>query len=162
MTDPYTQSQHDLGEGVQLENAETLAGPVRDDQLDAGWVPPDRPVAIDRDPDDPETIEERLAEDEPEGGDEGAGSYDPELAYTPLPEAEEYAEEVDAELGIADGQGGLYADGDGDFGGRAGRLVAPDEGAHGDDEAESIGTDVGIDGGAASAEEAAVHLEPDR
>lgn len=165
MTDPYTQSQHDLGEGVQLDNAETLAGPVRDDQLDTGWVPPDRPVAIDRDPDQAETIEERLAEDEPDDGDgeQGAGSYDPELAYTPLPEAEEYAAEVDAELGIADGQGGRYAaEGDGGFGGRAGRLVAPDEGAHGDDEAESIGTDVGIDGGAASAEEAAIHLEPDR
>lgn len=46
---------------------------------------------------------------------------------------------------------------------RSGRLVAPDEGAHGDDEGDLVATDVGIDGGAASAEEAAVHLtdEPD-
>jgi hypothetical protein len=44
---------------------------------------------------------------------------------------------------------------------RSGRLVAPDEGAHGDDEGELVATDVGIDGGAASAEEAAVHLTDD-
>ncbi|EME62295.1 hypothetical protein G352_17114 [Rhodococcus ruber BKS 20-38] len=41
---------------------------------------------------------------------------------------------------------------------RAGRLVAPDEGTAEDQDAELFGTDVGIDGGAASAEEAAVHL----
>ncbi|MFE2120975.1 DUF5709 domain-containing protein [Rhodococcus aetherivorans] len=49
---------------------------------------------------------------------------------------------------------------------RAGRLVAPDEGTAEDVDSELFGTDVGIDGGAASAEEAAVHLieeeEPDR
>lgn len=45
---------------------------------------------------------------------------------------------------------------------RAGRLVAPDEGASGDPEHDAaqdmIGEDMGIDGGAASAEEAAVHV----
>jgi hypothetical protein len=41
---------------------------------------------------------------------------------------------------------------------RAGRLVAPDEGAHDDDESDEIAFDVGRAGGAASAEEAAVHL----
>lgn len=40
---------------------------------------------------------------------------------------------------------------------RSGRLVAPDEGTAADTEKDLIGTDVGIDGGAASAEEAAVH-----
>lgn len=44
---------------------------------------------------------------------------------------------------------------------RAGRLVADDEGAHGDETAEAVGHDVGISGGAASAEEAAVHVEED-
>jgi hypothetical protein len=46
---------------------------------------------------------------------------------------------------------------------RAGRLVAEDEGAHGDDDADLFAADAGIDGGGASAEEAAVHLtdEPD-
>ncbi|KWX25330.1 hypothetical protein AFM11_03330 [Mycolicibacterium wolinskyi] len=41
---------------------------------------------------------------------------------------------------------------------RAGRLVAPDDGTGEDDEAELLGREVGIDGGAASAEEAAVHV----
>jgi hypothetical protein len=41
---------------------------------------------------------------------------------------------------------------------RSGRLVAPDEGAHPDAEDNLVAFDVGIDGGAASAEEAAVHL----
>ncbi|WP_220096646.1 DUF5709 domain-containing protein [Mycolicibacterium doricum] len=47
----------------------------------------------------------------------------------------------------------------GEVGGpRAGRLVAPDQGFGEDDEADLVATDVGIDGGGASAEEAAVHV----
>jgi hypothetical protein len=45
---------------------------------------------------------------------------------------------------------------------RAGRLVAPDEGAHADEEKDEIATDVGRAGYAASAEEAAVHIVEDR
>jgi hypothetical protein len=41
---------------------------------------------------------------------------------------------------------------------RAGRLVAPDEGAHEDDEPDAIATDVGPAGYASSAEEAAMHV----
>ncbi len=41
---------------------------------------------------------------------------------------------------------------------RSGRLVAPDEGLGPDEESEEIATDVGLDGLAASAEEAAVHV----
>jgi hypothetical protein len=41
---------------------------------------------------------------------------------------------------------------------RSGRLVAPDEGANEDAEKDVFAFDVGVDGGAASAEEAAVHL----
>ena len=44
---------------------------------------------------------------------------------------------------------------------RAGRLVAADEGAHGDEDADLVAGDVGIDGGGASAEEAAVHITDD-
>ena len=36
--------------------------------------------------------------------------------------------------------------------------MAEDEGAHPDDEADLVATDVGIDGGGATAEEAAVHV----
>ncbi|MGW6198185.1 DUF5709 domain-containing protein [Kribbella sp. NPDC055110] len=41
---------------------------------------------------------------------------------------------------------------------RSGRLVASDEGARGDDDRELYAEDVGIDGAAAGAEEAAVHV----
>ncbi|MCF0093819.1 DUF5709 domain-containing protein [Micromonospora sp. MH99] len=44
---------------------------------------------------------------------------------------------------------------------RAGRLVEYDEGVREDDEAESVAWDAGIDAGAASAEEAAVHVIED-
>lgn len=41
---------------------------------------------------------------------------------------------------------------------RAGRLVEPDEGARTDDESDLVAEDVGVDGAAAGAEEAAVHI----
>ena len=44
---------------------------------------------------------------------------------------------------------------------RAGRLVAPDQGFGEDVDADLVADDVGIDGGAASAEEAAVHIVDD-
>jgi hypothetical protein len=43
----------------------------------------------------------------------------------------------------------------------AGRLVAEDEGAHSDDDAELFANDRGTDNGDFSAEESAMHLEPD-
>ena len=45
---------------------------------------------------------------------------------------------------------------------RAGRLIAPDEGAHEDVDSDLIATDAGIDAGAASAEEAAMHVVDDQ
>ena len=44
---------------------------------------------------------------------------------------------------------------------RSGRLVAPDAGVGSDDDSEMFASDVGIDGGAASAEEAAMHVIDD-
>jgi hypothetical protein len=41
---------------------------------------------------------------------------------------------------------------------RAGRLVAPDAGSPSDEDATTFARDVGIDGGGAGAEEAAVHI----
>lgn len=55
---------------------------------------------------------------------------------------------------------GLPADESLDLG-HVGRLVEPDEGAHTDTEADLIATDVGTDLGGASAEEAAMHVEPE-
>jgi hypothetical protein len=77
-----------------------------------------------------ETIEQRLAQEEPEPGLPAAAA------------AEQW------EVDLAGDQ-------------RAGRLVAPDEGAHPDTEKDLVALDVGIDGGAASAEEAAMHVIPE-
>ena len=40
----------------------------------------------------------------------------------------------------------------------AGRLVAPDEGSHDDEEPDAVASDVGRDGGGEAAEEAAIHV----
>ena len=55
-------------------------------------------------------------------------------------------------------EGEITPDADGE---RAGRLVAEDEGVRTDTEKDLVATDVGIDGAAAGAEEAAMHLVDD-
>jgi hypothetical protein len=55
-------------------------------------------------------------------------------------------------------EGEITPDADGE---RAGRLVAEDEGVRTDTEKDLVATDVGIDGAAAGAEEAAVHVVDD-
>lgn len=123
------------GESIpDYDNA--LDGPDQDDLLDTSYSPPERP----RNSEEGETFEERLAEEEPEVWDR----QDP----------------ADDGIGdTSDTDGEVVDDQVGDT--RAGRLVAPDEGAHEDAEKDSVATDVGIDGGAASAEEAAVHVVDD-
>ncbi|HEY7044678.1 MAG TPA: DUF5709 domain-containing protein [Nocardioidaceae bacterium] len=97
-----------------------------DDALDEGYSPPESYSTLVRHGTH-ETLDERLAEEEPD------------VAY----DDDEYDDYVD----------------DGEVGGaRAGRLVDPNEGIGPDDEKEMIGEDVGIDGAAASAEEAAMHI----
>jgi hypothetical protein len=117
----------------QLDGSGTLVpGP---ELVETGYSPPDRPIALH----DPETLDERLAEELPD--------------VTPPPDDWD---------GIGD-----FAGGDGEpmgdqvGGRRAGRLMAPDEGAHGGGNADLAAWDVGIDGGAASAEEAAMHVVDD-
>lgn len=113
------------------------------DPFDEGWSPPERPLGLNHtgttaaEQRDGESLDQRLAEEIPDtGGPDGDGLGD--LAYGD-------GEMVDDEVGEA----------------RSGRLVAPDEGAHEDAEKDMIASDVGIDGAAASAEEAAVHLVPE-
>ncbi len=67
-----------------------------------------------------------------------------------VPEPDPYAE-VDDDI-LDDGEVGTE---------RAGRLVDPDGGIGPDEEKDLIGDDVGIDGAASSAEEAAVHIVED-
>lgn len=103
-----------------------------DEMLDTSYSPPDhRPRATF----EHESLDERLAEETPEVwagvSQDGEGGGDSE-------EGEPYDQEV----------GRL----------RSGRLLAPDEGAHADRESEVYARDVGFDGGAATAEEAAMHV----
>ena len=75
------------------------------------------------------------------------------------------AREEDDVLAQVDVAADESAGSDTPFGERAGqgvgRLVESDEGARADDEAELVATDVGTDLGGYTAEEAAMHLEPE-
>jgi hypothetical protein len=135
----------------QVEDAsDTLAGNPGDDPLDRGVAPPERwsaGVKFGSTADEQqsgESLDQLLAEEEPDT----AFDTDDEP-----PEDSDDDEEADEYL-----DGLLLDDGQDP---RAGRLVAEDEGAHPDDEADLVARDVGIDGGAASAEEAAIHVVED-
>jgi hypothetical protein len=128
-----------------LEPEDTLDGPpgIRD-VLDTGWSPPERPWAVD----DWGTTE----------AEEAAGeSLDGRLAR----ELPDYVPDEGDGLGDAsDTDGELLDDEVGDV--RAGRLVDAEDGSPGDTDPELYARDAGIDGAAASAEEAAVHVIRDR
>ena len=94
-----------------------------------------------------ESLDQLLAEEEPDP----ALDLDDELDGEPAE-----GEDNDAADEYVDGL--LLDDGPDP---RAGRLVAEDEGAHPAAEADLVARDAGIDGGAASAEEAAVHVVED-
>ena len=80
----------------------------------------------------------------------GAPRVDRPAARPGGPGSDPYAEVDDEDLD------------DGEVGdGRAGRLVDPDQGIGEDTEKDLVGDDIGIDGAAASAEEAAVHIVED-
>ena len=139
----------------QLQPIDTLDQGV-DDFLDTGFSPPDRPrgslahgVTAEEQHRD-ETIDERIRQEVPEEG----------TAYG-APDNESGLDD-DGLLGGDDPDAIAVEDdwlGDGEVGdARAGRLVAPDEGTGYDEEKDLVGEDVGIDGAAASAEEAAVHV----
>ena len=113
------------------------------DVLDTGWSPPERPWAVD----DWGTTE----------AEESAGeSLDGRLARE-LPDAAE--DEGDGLGDTSDTDGELLDDEVGDV--RAGRLVDAGDGGTTDTDDELYAHDEGIDGAAASAEEAAVHIVRD-
>jgi hypothetical protein len=80
------------------------------------------------------------------------------LRDAPTPFEESQGESLDERL--AEEEPDLSADdlADSEADPRAGRLVAPDEGAHADEESDAIAEDVGPAGYASSAEEAAMHI----
>jgi hypothetical protein len=143
----------------QLQPIDTLDQGV-DDYLDTGFSPPDRPrgslahgVTAEEQHRD-ETIDQRIQQEVP----------DPGTAYgAPDDESGLGAEAAEADRLGGDDPDSIAADddwlGDAEVGDqRAGRLVAPDQGLGEDAERDLVGEDVGIDGAAASAEEAAMHV----
>ncbi|MFE0916325.1 DUF5709 domain-containing protein [Streptomyces nigra] len=139
--DVYQPDSDEQREDTGLLDAEdTLEEDGVDDPLDRGWSPPERPWAVEHDGVTAaerhrgESLDQRLAEELPDlATPDGDGMGDAEDTDGEL---------LDEEVGAA----------------RSGRLVAPDEGAHDDEESALVATDVGIDGAAASAEEAAMHI----
>jgi hypothetical protein len=114
-----------------------------DDMLDEGYSPPEKPLGVDK------TGVTAAEQHEGESLDERLGQEVPDV-------------EVPAGDGIGDLPGGEGEPLDPEAGDeRAGRLVAPDEGAHADTTKEAVASDIGIDGGAAGAEEAAIHVVPE-
>ncbi|MGW3122857.1 DUF5709 domain-containing protein [Streptomyces sp. NPDC001107] len=123
-----------------LDVEDTLVDDGVDDPLDRGWSPPDRPWAVERadvtaaERQHGETLDQRLAE---------------ELPDLVMPDTDGIGDCEGTDGELLDNEVGAV---------RSGRLVAPDEGAHEDEESALVARDVGIDGAAASAEEAAMHI----
>jgi Family of unknown function (DUF5709) len=141
MTD-LTPEPDELEDDGVLEPADALDDDdLGADPLDTGVIPPDRWSAgmgfgsTESEALEGESLDQLLAEEEPD-----IDPYaDPDVDLNTDPYAD-------------DGTGEQP---------RAGRLVTEDEGAHSREEPDLVAEDVGIDGGAAGAEEAAVHLTLD-
>ncbi len=142
----------------QLQPEDTLVDRGLEDVLDEGYSPADSArgsrawgtTAWEQSHE--ETIEQRITQEE----------VDPDSAYG-APDNESGLDRVAEQSVGGDDPDAIRAEDDflGDTGRRSGRLVAPDEGAHEDVDQDSYAEDVGISGGAASAEEAAMHVVED-
>lgn len=121
----------------QLQPEDSLVDRGVDDMLDEGYSPPEKWSAGEGFGNTPaeeregESLEQRIAQEVPEPD--------------PYEEAAREGEHVGGEVGTE----------------RAGRLVAEDEGLGPDEEKDMVAEDIGIDGAASSAEEAAVHVVDD-
>lgn len=124
----------------QLQPDDTLDERGVDDVLDEGMSPPERPSrdvargVTPREDAEGESLEDRLEQEEPD----------------PSAEVDHTAEAQEEEL--TDGEGTDPSDGPEIGDERTGRLTADPE-----DRDDDVADDVGVDGAAASAEEAAVH-----
>jgi hypothetical protein len=133
-----TYGDYSVDDEDQPSNIDGLPDPDVADELDRGYSPPEKWSAAQGFGNTPyeeatgESLDQRVAQEESE----------------PDPYA---ATDVDDE-DLDDGEVGDQ---------RAGRLVDLDEGLGEDAEKDLVADDVGIDGAAASAEEAAVHIVPD-
>jgi hypothetical protein len=138
--EPYPNDGGDAGpQGSATEHhlEQQLDGDQMEDLLPEG--PPDEPVAVEdygmtaREQRSGEPLDERLAREEPE------------VSVDPLrPRDADEPWDGYVELRVS-----------------AGRLVAEDEGAHSDTEADEVARDIGGDDGRFGAEEQAVRIEPE-
>ncbi|HEY1321738.1 MAG TPA: DUF5709 domain-containing protein [Streptosporangiaceae bacterium] len=151
MPDETRHESADLTDFEVKDASDTLDGNPGDDPLDRGVAPPERWSAGMRfgstaeEQEEGESLDQLLAEEELDVAFEADDERPEDIAG-------------DEDAGDEDVDGLLLEDGPDP---RAGRLVAEDEGAHPDAEADLVARDAGIDGGAASAEEAAVHVVED-
>jgi hypothetical protein len=141
--DQESYGDYSVDDEDQPSNIEGLPDPDVDDELDRGYSPPENWSAGQGYGNTPyeeaagESLDQRIAQEERE-----ADPYD----------AAERVEDPDESDDFDDGEVGDQ---------RAGRLVDPDQGLGEDTEKDLVAEDIGIDGAAASAEEAAVHVVPD-
>lgn len=119
----------------QLQPEDSLDDRGVDDVLDEGYSPPERETDHLRHPQGGESLDERLADEEPE-------------VWAQV-DAEADADILDGDVGGEVGRA------------RTGRLMAPDQGSGPDVDSEMTAEDEGIDGAGASAEEAAMHTIED-
>jgi hypothetical protein len=136
--DQESYGDYSVDDEDQPSNLEDLGDSDVEDELDRGFSPPESWSAGQGYGNTPyeeatgESLDQRLSQEEREP--------DP---YDDAERAEDVSD--DGEVGDR----------------RAGRLVDPDEGLTEDTESDLVADDVGIDGAAASAEEAAVHVVPE-
>ena len=150
MPDSRKHESQDLEDYTVLDANDTLDGNPGDDPLDQGIATPDRWSAGTRyaleGEEDTESLDELLAEEEPDIDDDSdEESWDENATGG---DVTRFARDDVADV-------------------RSGRLVATDQNVEDDDdladddESELVARDTGIDGGGASAEEAAVHVIDD-
>jgi hypothetical protein len=136
-----TDPEEDSGVLEPQDTLEELDGV--DDVLDTGWSPAERPWAVS---DWGTTEREELA------GESLAGRLSREVPERQAVEGDGLGDATDTDGELVDDEVGGF---------RAGRLVEAADEEWGDVEPELHAADVGIDSGAASAEEAAVHIVAD-
>jgi hypothetical protein len=128
--EPVDPEAYDAAEQLdQLEAQDSQVGGA--DPLEEGYSPPERPLGMRREL----TLDERLVAEEPD--------READTAWDGIGDTRDTdGERVDDQVGTT----------------RAGRLVSPDEDRPTEPEPDMVARDVGIDGAAASAEEAAMHV----
>lgn len=138
-----TGSNEEQEDAAPLDLQNAVQERTYDDILDEGYSPPEKPLGVTKygttaaEQHEGESLDQRLAQEVPETG------QDPGDGLGDLPGGD--GELLDDEVGTV----------------RAGRLTAPDEGARTDTVKELVAEDHGVDGGAAAAEEAAMHVVRD-